>query len=77
MSKRRPKLPRVERIYVEVARTMRTTREQLGITQEELAKRIKVTRTSVVNFEAGRQRFMLHNIERMARVLHVKFLRLI
>jgi DNA-binding XRE family transcriptional regulator len=77
MTVKRPKLPRVERIYVEVARTFRTTREALHMTQEQLAKRVGLTRTSIVNFEAGRQRCMLHQIERMARVLHIKFLRLI
>jgi DNA-binding XRE family transcriptional regulator len=71
------KLRRVERIYIEVARTFRTTRKARRMTQEQLAKRVGLTRTSVVNFESGRQRCMLHQIERMARVLHIKFLRLV
>ncbi len=42
-------------------------REALGITQGELAKRVGLERTSVVNTEAGRQRLLLQGIEAYAK----------
>ena len=44
-------------------------REALGITQEELAKRVGLDRTSVVNTEAGRQLLFLQGIEAYAKAL--------
>lgn len=45
---------------------MEHLRTTLGWTQEDLAKKIGLTRTSVVNIEAGRQRVLLHDIEKIA-----------
>ncbi len=45
---------------------MEQTRTVLGWTQADLAKRIGLTRTSVVNIEAGRQRVLLHDVEKIA-----------
>lgn len=45
---------------------MEQTRTVLGWTQSDLAKRIGLTRTSVVNIEAGRQRVLLHDVEKIA-----------
>lgn len=42
---------------------LRTT---LGLTQAELAKKVGLTRTSIVNLEAGRQRILLHDVERFS-----------
>lgn len=42
-------------INQQVGLRIRQLREALGWTQEELAKRVNLTRTSVVNIEAGRQ----------------------
>ena len=61
--------PKVEPIYGAISSRVRYMRETLGVTQEELAKRIGLTRTSLVNFENGNQRCMLHTIEDMARAL--------
>ena len=41
-------------------------REALGWTQADLAKRIALTRTSVANIEAGRQRVLLHDVEKIS-----------
>ena len=59
----------VEPIYGAIGARIRYMREALGIQQAELAKRVGLTRTSIVNFEAGKQRCMLHDIEKMAGAL--------
>lgn len=41
-------------------------REALGLTQEEVAKRVGLTRTSIVNIEAGKQRILLADVDRFA-----------
>ena len=63
--------PPLEAVYQSVAARIRLIRETLGMTQEELATRTGLTRTSIVNIEAGRQRFMLHDMEAMARALNI------
>jgi transcriptional regulator with XRE-family HTH domain len=44
-------------------------RTTLGMTQEELAAKVGLRRPSVANFETGRQRFLLHVVERFASAL--------
>jgi len=66
------KQPRpIEPIYGLVALKMRHIRETLGMQQDELAKRVGYTRTSIVNIESGRQRLPLHQVEEIARALGV------
>lgn len=59
----------IEPVYGLVAMKIRHVRETLGLQQEELAKRVGYTRTSIVNIEAGRQRLPLHVVEEIARAL--------
>lgn len=58
-----------ETVYKAVGIRLRMIREALGIDQSEMAKRIGLTRTSVVNLEQGRQRVQLHMVEKMAQGL--------
>ena len=44
-------------------------RTTLGLTQQELAKRVGLTRASIANIETGRHRFLLHVVERFAQAL--------
>lgn len=41
--------------YVELGKRLRIAREKAGMTQVELARKIRMSRTSVSNIEAGRQ----------------------
>lgn len=57
--------------YGAVGARIRTLREVKGMTQQELADVVKLTRTSIVNIEQGRQRLLLHSIPRFASTLGV------
>ncbi len=59
----------IEAVHQGVGVRIRSVRETLGISQAELAKRVNLTRTSLVNIEAGRQRMLLHSVEDFARAL--------
>lgn len=56
--------------YVAVGRRIATLREG-KMTQEALARELRLTRTSVVNIEKGRQQILLHTLVSIASVLKV------
>jgi DNA-binding XRE family transcriptional regulator len=57
----------IEPVYLAIGAKMVMMRNALGLTQDEFAKRIgTLTRTSIVNIEAGKQRILLHDIEKIA-----------
>ena len=59
----------IEPIYILVGARIRMVMEAIDITQGELAKRLKLTRTSVTNILAGRQRLQLHTLTAIAKAL--------
>lgn len=59
----------VEPVYRMFGMKMEQLRTMLGFTQQEVAKRVGLTRTSVVNIEAGRQRILLADVEKFAAAL--------
>lgn len=61
----------IEAVYQAIAARIRHIRETLGLDQAELARRVGLKRTSIVNFEAGRQRILLDDVEDFARALGV------
>lgn len=61
----------IQQIYKDLGIRLRTLREMKGVTQADLARGLGLTRTPVVNIEAGRQRIMLHDIPAMAKVFKV------
>lgn len=50
---------------------IRAAREMRRMTQANLAKRVRMTRPSVVNIEKGRQRVLLHHVDLFAQALAV------
>ncbi len=60
----------VDRFYIEIGRRVRTART--SITQADLARALDLTRSSVANLEAGRQRIPLHTFLRLAEALGVE-----
>ena len=62
MKKKKP----IEPVYRAIGARLRYIRETLGHSQHDVAKKIGLTRVSIVNVEAGRQRILLHDIEKIA-----------
>lgn len=65
-----PRTPLVEPIYQEIGRLIRARREQVGLTQGQLAAAVEMSRPSVVNIEQGRQRIAVHDLYDLAAALH-------
>ena len=59
------------RVYQVFGEQIRNRRRALNLTQLELAERIKLTRGSVANIEAGRQSVLLHQFLDIATALKV------
>lgn len=57
--------------YAAVGRKITEARRRSGLTQEALAARISLTRTSVINIEKGRQQLLVHMLIDIARALQV------
>ena len=62
----------VQRLYRQLGQSIRTRREQLGMTQDALAKLVKLSRTSVTNVERGGQQVLVHQLIDFARALNVE-----
>lgn len=64
----------VDAFYEEVGRRIREARKRRkpALTQEELAERVGLTRTSITNLEKGRQKFLLHTLADIAGALQVQ-----
>ena len=58
-----------DELYAEVGRKLRQTRETQGLSQDKLAKQLGISRASVVNIEAGRQRAPLHLLWQFSEAL--------
>lgn len=58
-----------DRIYRVFGARLRELREEKSVTQDELARRVDLSRTSITNIEKGRQRVMLHQMVNLARAL--------
>ena len=58
-------------VYWQIGRRIREAREARGTTQDVLASRAQLTRASVSNIEAGRQRVTVHALLDMAAALDV------
>jgi DNA-binding XRE family transcriptional regulator len=62
----------IEPVYRQLGAKVQSVREALGWTQQELAKNIGLQRTSITNFEAGRQRILLHDAEKFAKAFNME-----
>lgn len=59
------------KFYSQMGDTITLARKKLGITQDDLAWMLGLSRVSVVNIEAGKQRTPLHFIIALAKVLNI------
>ena len=58
-----------DRLYRVFGSRVRALREEKNVTQEELGKRVDLSRTSITNIEKGRQRVLLHQMVEIAQAL--------
>ena len=59
-------------LYWTIGMAIRQARITVGISQEELARRVELSRTSIVNMESGRQRPPLATLYDIADALGVQ-----
>lgn len=67
---RRPRFEENRRFYAAVGQRIANRRDG-RMTQEMLAARAKLTRTSIINIEKGRQQILLHTLVDIATALNV------
>ena len=57
-------------IYKDIGKKIQRAREELGLSQEALASRLGYTQAALSNYELGKRRLYLANIEQIARELN-------
>lgn len=55
--------------YREMGRRIQQAREQAGISQAELAAKLRCTQSALSNYELGKRRIHLSNLEQIAHIL--------
>lgn len=58
-------------VYVSFGEALRTLRKKAGMTQEDLATAIGLSRASIANIECGRQQVMLGDLYEYSRIFGV------
>ena len=66
-----------DEVYRVLGRKVRQMREVERMSQDSLAQHLGISRASMVNIEAGRQRAPLHLLWQIAEVLHSKLIEFI
>lgn len=61
-----------DKIYERLGENIRYYRKRIGMSQDKLAAKVGLERTSIVNTEAGNQRPGLHVIAKIAKALKVE-----
>ena len=56
-------------VYPTIGMRIQQAREELGITQQELAAKLGCTQAALSNYELGKRRLYLANLERIASAL--------
>jgi transcriptional regulator with XRE-family HTH domain len=70
MGRKKNNAVEVEACYRFIGAKIQQIRMSLGWSQEELAQKVTLDRTSIVNIEGGKQRIPLHDIETFSRVFN-------
>lgn len=65
--------PDEKEFYEALGGRLRIAREVKGVTQGHLAKKLGLTRTSVINMEQGHQGIQLHHLVKITEYLGVSF----
>lgn len=61
-----------DRIYRNLGTRIRDLRKSLGLTQDQLAKQVGISRASLANIEGGRQQVLVHHLFALAHGLHLE-----
>ena len=59
-------------LYADIGKRIRDARDGLSLTQEELAEKLGMSRTSVTNIERGRQQILVHTLFSIAAALKMQ-----
>ena len=62
---------KVPALYKRLGATIKGQRRALGLTQQQLAKQLGISRASLANVETGRQRVLVHQLYELAEQLNV------
>lgn len=62
---------KVPALYKRLGATIKVQRRALGLTQQQLAKQLGISRASLANVETGRQRVLVHQLYEFAGRLNV------
>ena len=57
---------KVPALYKRLGSTIKAKRRALGLTQQQLAKQLGISRASLANVETGRQRVLVHQVYELA-----------
>jgi len=57
-------------IFREIGRRIQQAREEMGLTQEELAARLGCTQSALSNYELGKRRLYLNMLDEIAAILN-------
>ena len=55
--------------YEQIGRKLQKAREEMGLSQEELAKRLGYTQSSLSNYELGKRRLYLSDLKKICEIL--------
>jgi Helix-turn-helix. len=61
----------MERLYREFGHILRRRRQAADLTQEDVAGRVGLARTSITNMELGRQHVSLHMVYQLANAIGI------
>lgn len=59
-------------LYKHLGITIKNRRQELGLTQDQLARHLDISRASIANMETGRQKILIHHLYRLAEKLDTK-----
>lgn len=62
---------KIEPAHIIFGINVRELRKARSMTQQQIAKKVGHSRTSIVNIESGRQRVLLHEVDTFARAFGV------
>lgn len=60
---------KIEKVYKQLGKMIAHRRNELGMSHGALAVKVKMSRPSVINMEAGRQRIQIHRMMELENAL--------